>query len=253
LAEINVIYFLIPIATLALTFGTVFYWYYKRGLTLNALLYSFIAYFSAIIIKYVFQYFTLNPYSKMTGNNPPLLGIYYGLQTALLEVGLAYLVAKYATARGKLFRKDAVSYGLGLAMWENGVLISIPLLLNYLLYYIILASPASGSFYSTLRDLAPELFLPTSQALPLIGFSILERASSLLVHTAWGYLTVIAAVTGKRRYLYAALPMGLIDFLVPYEPSLGIATFETLVFIVSSSCLVIALSLGFRTQSSNAK
>ena len=245
------IYFLSPIATLALTFGTVFYWYYKRGFTLNALLYSFIAYFSAIIIKYIFQYFTLNPYSKMTGNSPPLLGIYYGLQTALLEVGLAYLVAKYAASRGKLFRKDAVSYGLGLAMWENGVLISIPLLVSYLLYYIILASPASGSLYSILHKVAPELFLPTFQALPLIGFSILDRVSSLLAHTAWGYLTVIAAVTGKRRYLYVALPMGLIDFLAPYEPILGIAAFETLAFIISSICLVIALSLGFRSQGSN--
>ncbi len=251
LTEINTIYFLTPIAVIALSFGTVIYWHFKKNFTLNILLYSFIAYFSAIIIKYLFQYFTLIPYSKIIDNNQLLLGIYYGLQTALIEVGLAYLVAKYATTRGKLFRKDAAGYGLGLAMWENGVLISIPLLVNYLLYYIILASPSSGSFFSTLHEVAPALFLPTYQALPLIGFSILERASSLLVHAAWGYLTVIAAVTGKRRYLYAALPMGLIDFLVPYESSLGIATFEMLVFIVSSICLVIALSLGFRSQSSN--
>lgn len=233
------------------SFGTIIYWHYKKSFTLNVLVYTFIAYFGAIIIKDIFQYFTLIPYSVTIHGSLPLLGTYYGLQTVLLEVGLAYVVARYAVSKGRISRKDASGYGLGLAMWENGVLIAIPLLINYMLYYIILASPNSNIFYIKLFAVAPALFLSSNQALLLIGFAVLERVSSLLSHVAWGYLAVIAAVTGKKRYFYVALPMGLVDFFVPYASSMGIVDFELLVFILSLISLAASLIVGFKSKAGN--
>jgi hypothetical protein len=51
------------------------------------------------------------------------LGLYYGLQTVFLEVGLAYVLAVYGVRRRGLKSSDGVGYGLSLAFWENGVLI----------------------------------------------------------------------------------------------------------------------------------
>ncbi|MCL4344473.1 MAG: hypothetical protein JRN26_02155 [Nitrososphaerota archaeon] len=252
MTQINTIYFLTPAIVMAFSVGAVIYWHFKRSFTLNVLLYTFIAYFGAITIKYIFQYLTLVPYSSMIHGNQPLLGVYYGLQTMLLEVGLAYIIARFATSKDKISRKDATGYGLGLAMWENGVLIAIPLMIDYLLYYTLLASPSSSSFYIKLFAAAPALFLPTNQALPLIGFVVLERISSLLSHVAWGYLAVIAAVTGKKRYFYIALPMGLIDFFVPYASSMGITAFELLIFILSFTSLAVALVAGSRSKAGYA-
>jgi len=224
--NIDPVYFLTPVTVMAFSFGPVVYLNRKGRLRIRVMLYAFIAYFSAIALKIVFQNFTLG-FVQHYGT--VMLGIYYGLQTSLLEVGLAFIVARQA--RGSMKSGDGFGYGLSLAMWENGVLISIPLLLDYVLYYVML--PGSPQLYSMLYAEAPSLFLPLSAALPLIGFAVIERISSLLLHLSWGYLTVMAVFTGRRRYVAFGMVMGFADFIVPFEQSLGIAAFEAILFAIA--------------------
>jgi hypothetical protein len=226
--NIDPVYFLTPVTVMAISFGPVVYLNRKGRLSIRVMLYAFVAYFSAIALKIVFQNFTLG-FVKLDGT--AMLGIYYGLQTSLFEVGLAYIVARQA--RGSINSGDGLGYGLSLAMWENGVLISIPLLLDYALYYAML--PGSPQLYSLLHAEAPSLFFPLSAALPLIGFAVIERVSSLLLHLSWGYLTVMAVFTRRRGYVASGMVMGFADFLVPFEQSLGLATFEAIMFAIAAA------------------
>ncbi|MDH2900562.1 MAG: hypothetical protein PXY39_06280 [archaeon] len=136
---------------------------------------------------------------------------------------------------------------MGLAFWENGVLIGLLTLIDYASYYAILSTPSSSiaqTLYSTLSKGAPSLFYGSSNALPLIGYAILERVTSILAHFAWGYLAVLAAVYRKRIYFAVAFPIGfLIDFLTPFSSRLGIGLFELVVFIVAIGGLIVALAL----------
>lgn len=50
--------------------------------------------------------------------------------TGVFEVGGAFLVASYAVSRGHFSSRDGGAFGLGLAMWENGVLIGAATLVN---------------------------------------------------------------------------------------------------------------------------
>ncbi len=205
------------------------------------------AYAGAIALKYIVQLPTIRALDSAFGNSPVVLGVYYGIQTAVFEVGGAFLVAAIAVSRKHFKANDAEGFGLGLAFWENGVLIALPLLLNYIVYYAILSTPNSSlaqSLYSTLTKDAPSLFYGTSGALPLIGYAILERISSLLAHFSWGYLAVIAAVYRKRIYLAIALPVGFfVDFLVPFSQKIGIGMFELIVFLIGAIGLIIALAI----------
>ncbi|MGC8558733.1 MAG: YhfC family glutamic-type intramembrane protease [Nitrososphaeria archaeon] len=232
--NIDPAYFITPIVVMAISFVPVIYLSRKGALAIRVVLYAFVAYFSAIALKVVLQHFTIGVVQS-TGN-PVVMGIYYGLQTSFFEVGIAYLVVHFA--RGSMKVQDGVGYGLSLGMWENGVLISIPLLINYILYYTML--PGSPQLYSLLSSSAPSLFLPLIPALQVIGFAITERISSMLLHLSWGYLAVLAAFTGRRRYLGYAMVMGFVDFLVPFEPYLGIAAFEGIVLLVAVISSVIA-------------
>jgi hypothetical protein len=249
--NIDPLYFITPITVIAFSFGLVIYWHYKRCFTKWALLYSLLAYAGAIALKYIVQIPTIGYMDASFGNDPAVLGVYYGVQTALFEVGGAFLVAQYAVSRKHFTRKDAGGYGIGLAFWENGVLIGLPLLLNYVVYYAVLSTPGSSiaaTLYATLIKDFPGLFLGPSAALPQIGFAILERISSLLAHLSWGLLAVYSAVFRKKIYLALALPIGFfIDFLVPFAPSLGTALFELIVFLVALVGLIVAVSVARRS------
>jgi hypothetical protein len=67
----------------------------------------------------------------------------------------------------------------------------------------------------------------------------LERLSSMLAHVAWGVLCVLAAVSGQKRYLGYALPMGMLDALVPFAP-LNVKLFEVVVFLLSLGFVLVA-------------
>lgn len=244
--NIDPVYFLLPIVVIAFSFGAVLYWHFRRkkGITRWVLFYSFIAYFGAIVVKYIVQLPTIGPFTSAVGGSPAALGAYFGLQTVAFEVGGAYLVASYAARRGQLEAKSAGGYGLGLGLWENGVYLGIFSLINLISYYAILSSgptSLSQSLYDTLQSTNRGLFLPPAQALPSVGFGILERFSSLLAHFAWGYLVVLAAVFRRRRFLAIALPMGLVDFMVPFARYLGVPLFEAIDLALSVFFVVVAV------------
>lgn len=241
LTNIDPVYFLTPIAVIAFSVGLVFYWALRRRFAASALVYALVAYAGAIALKYAVQIPSISWFRAATGGSLLALGVYYGTQAAVFEVGGALLVARYAINRGKLKGADAEGFGLSLAFWENAVLISIPLLLDYLVYYIVLSSPSSQAartLYSVLADNAPALFYGPQAALPLVGYAIVERVSSLMAHLSWGILCVAAVVLKKRMYFVAALPLGFAtDFLAPLAGKMGVTLFELVIFVISGAWL----------------
>lgn len=107
------------------------------------------------------QFATLRSFAHAVDGNPVLLGTYYGAQTALFEVGGAFLVAAIAVALGRFRAKDAEGFSIGLGFWENAMIFAPPLLLDYVVYYVVLShlgSTAAQSLYPTLHRNAPALF-----------------------------------------------------------------------------------------------
>jgi len=206
------------------------------------LAYSLGAYAVAIALKYAVQLPTIDWVIDYFGQESAGLGVYYGLQTVFFEVGIAYIVARYAVRRGKLGRRDAEGYGAGLAFWENAVLLGVLPLFSLVAYYAILSTnlPAATTVYDLLSKNEPGLFDPASQALSSVALGTMERTSSILIHSAWGYLCLMAAVLDKKRLFFVALPMGFVDFLVPFAPSMGLVVFETLVFAIGLASVLVA-------------
>ena len=242
--NIDPVYFLTPLIVVGFSAGLVLYWRLTRRFSPWVLLLSLLAYAGAIAIKVVFQALTLNPFLAVSGGDAVALGAYYGLQTVVFEVGGAFLVARYAFKRGKIAARDAEGYGIGLAFWENGVLLGGSLLLDYLLFFLVRSGGGSAAqqLYGILTKDSPALFYPPSAALPIIGYAVLERVSSLFVHFSWGVLCVLAVAYRRKLFLWLALPMGLIDFLPPFAGGIGAAAFEGIVFAVSLLCLTVALA-----------
>jgi hypothetical protein len=201
------------------------------------LVYSLVAYAVAIALKIVVQSLPINIALSTVG-----LGVYYGLQTVIFEVGLAYLVVWYAVSHGKLERKDAEAYGAGLAFWENAVLLGVLSLISLVAYYSILSTNTSlaQTVYDQLNKNAPGYFKPAQQALGLVALGTLERVSSILSHSAWGYLCFASAYIHKKRLFLIALAMGFLDFLVPFEQNLGLPIFEAIVFALAILSVLVA-------------
>lgn len=246
--NINPVLFIESVVPIAFSFILIFYWRAKRSFRWTILFLALMAYALAIIIKYVIQIFTISTVESYFGYVSPGTGLYFGLQTSFLEVGLAYLFAVYAFRRKALVESDAEAYGLSLSFWENGILLGALSFVSLLSDYLIIgAGGGLGNLVRTeLMNANPAYFAQTGVLLPSIGYSILERVSSLLGHFSWGYLTVIAAVRKKPVYFLVALPMGLMDALVPFAGRLGISTFELVVFSLSVLFLAIALIIGRR-------
>jgi hypothetical protein len=215
----------------------------KRSFKGIILVYALVAYAVAIALKYAVQIPTVNQFTSYFGSPSVAVGFYYGLQTVFFEVGLAYLVAWYAVSHSALDARDAEAYGFSLGFWENAVLLGILPLINLISYYAILSqnTQIAQTVYNALMKNASGLFSPASQAIPSVAFGILERVSSIFIHFSWGYLCVAAAYFHKKRYLALALPMGLVDFFVPYASTLGLAGFEALIFALSVLSLIAAL------------
>ncbi len=191
-------------------------------------------------MKEVIQLPTYNAVNAI--GNPFVLGAYYGVQTMVLEVGLAYLIAYFAVKRRRLDRRDAEAYGSALAFWENVGLLSILSLVNLVAYSFILSSGGSLAdlTYNQLTTNAPGLFASNSVALANVGLGVLERLSSAMIHIAWGYLCVMAVLYRKKKLFLIALPMGLIDFLVSFVPVLGTVLFEVTIFALATVSLFVA-------------
>jgi hypothetical protein len=233
--NIDPIFVLQPVIVIVICTVFLLYWYRKRRFHWMVLVYSLIAYSVAIALKYAVQIPTINAVTSYFGSASVGLGVYYGLQTMFFEVGLAYVVAWYVISHGLLERKDAEAYGSGLAFWENAGLLGILSLINLIAYWSILSSNTSlaQTLYSQLNANSPGLFAPASEALRSVALGTLERVSSIMIHFAWGYLCFMAVILHKRRLFLIALPMGFVDFLVPFAPSMGTAVFEAVVFALA--------------------
>ncbi|MHB8566960.1 MAG: hypothetical protein ACYC7D_12265 [Nitrososphaerales archaeon] len=90
------LYFAFPLTVITFSLGLVIYWHYKRSLTKWVTGFSALAYFGGIALKYIVQIPTINALESASGNNPAVLGSYYGIQTAVFEVGDAFLIASIA-------------------------------------------------------------------------------------------------------------------------------------------------------------
>lgn len=247
--NIDPLYILEPVVVICISTGLIFWWRGRKGdrFTRYALIFSLVAYVGAILVKVVVQLFTVNAVDTTFGSESVATGLYYGIQTSVFEVGGAFLVARYAAVRGRFTEKDAGAYGISLAFWENGVYLGLFSLISIVSIYAVLATgppAAAKQLYSALETGQPSLFDPPAAVLPQIGFGILERISSILVHCAWGYLCVLAVVFKKNVYFAVALPMGMIDFFVPFVNILGLPLFEGVIFLFSVASLVIAVSIG---------
>jgi hypothetical protein len=237
--NIDILIIIQYIVAIGISAGALIYWRLKHEFKGELLLYTLLAYAVAIALKYVVQLPTIN---YVIGSNPAILGLYYGAQTAGFEVGFSYVVARFLARREKLTMKDAAGFGLGLGFWENAVLLGGLQLVNLFTYYAILStnSALATTVYTQLSTSSPGLFAPPSALLGGGALFVLERTSSLLAHLAWGYLCVVAACTRKLKYFWIALPMGFIDFLVPFAPALTAIGFEALVFALSLGCVLLA-------------
>jgi uncharacterized membrane protein YhfC len=240
--NIDPLFIIQPVITIIICTALLLYWYRKRRFHWMVLFYSLIAYAIAIALKYAIQIPTINAVMSYFGSANIGLGLYYGLQTVFFEVGLAYLFARYLVSHRLLERKDAEAYGSGLAFWENAGLLGILSLINLIAYFSILSSntPLAQTLYSSLTTSSPGLFVPTTEALRSIALGTIERISSILVHFAWGYLCLMAVVLNKKRLFLIALPMGFVDFLVPFASVIGIVVFEAVVFALAVLSVLIA-------------
>jgi len=241
--NIDSLFVLEPLMVIGIAVATLLYWHWRHGLTRDVLGFSLLAYGGAIAIKVAFQYLTAPSFMAAAEGPLWMLGLYLGLQTVIFEVGGAFLVARFAISRRRMKKNDGVGYGLSLAFWENGVLIGATSLMSLLFYFITFSQggTAADALYTLLSTSHPELFYPPLPALQAISWSLLERISSLMVHLSWGYLCVRAASTDKNRYLLVALPMGMVDFLVPFAQIMTVPIFEIVIFTLAALCILITV------------
>lgn len=220
----------------------VFYWNERRTLRPLVLGLSAVSYFATVLPKNLIIAPTLGPLDSAFGKASLEVGLYLGTMTAVFEVGGAYYVARVLAKRGMIGLDDAAGYGIGLGFWENGIYLGLLSLVNLAAIYDTIALGAlPASAYATLTTADPSLFSGPLAALALVAYGSLERVSSLLVHVAWGYLCVIAACTGRKRYFLLAFPMGYVDALVPFAGEMPIYEFEGAVFLLSVLSLAVAL------------
>ncbi len=235
--DINLWYLLEPIAAVLISTILVMYWYRKRRFGFIILMYSLFAYAIAITVKVVFQELTIGYLPQ----NLYIQGLYYGLQTAILEVGLAYIFARYLVRKRETKAIDGISYGLLLAFWENGILLGVLPIINIISAFAIIhgGTAASSTVYNSIASSNPSLLLGGIPTVSIL-LGILERVSSIIIHLSWGILAFAAAFYGRKKYLALALPMGLVDFFVPFSKSIGIFHFEILIFLISVASLALA-------------
>lgn len=239
--NIDPIILLGPVLYVLLGAGLVLYWKYRRRLTVAVLVLSAVAYFLAIGLKVIVQDLSYSWIVSTFGATSAAAGIYFGAQTSFFEVGLAYLVARVAISKKQIGAGDTEGYGVSLAFWENAVLLGALTLFNLLVTYAIIANGLMPQAeYQTIANSEPSLFYPPAQLLFPTALGVLERVSSFLIHFAWGYLCVLAAYLGRKRYLLIALPMGLVDALVPFAGDVSLWVFEATIFTISFGAFLVA-------------
>lgn len=239
--NIDPVLFLEPALSLAMVLGTLIFWWDRKGFRGNALLLGAAAYWAAILVKSAVGIFGAGLLSALQGQSAVGYALTLGSETVFLEVGLAYALSVYGARKRRLGASEAVPFGISLAFWENGVLLGLLSIFNLGVVYLLLGSGSAlaQTVYSQLLASSPAYFAPPTVLLPSVLLGTLERVSSALAHVAWGMLCVLSAVTGRKRYLAYALPMGLLDSLVPFAPG-HIYIFEGAIFALSLLFLLVA-------------
>jgi len=241
LQNIDLLLFVQPIVSTAVVVGAILLWRRRSGFRAIILLFSALAYWTAIGAKAAISYLAAGPIESAYGATSLEYALFLGLQTVFFEVGLAYAVSSIAFRRRSLSSGDAAPFGLSLAFWENGVLLGVLSIVDLAAIYFIIASgsPIATQVYATINATSPGLFSQPSVLLPGVLLGTLERISSTLAHLSWGVLCVLSVTSGKKKYLGYALPMGLLDSLVPFAPD-DISLFEGVVFALSLLFLAVA-------------
>lgn len=76
---------------------------------------------------------------------------------------------------------------------------------------------------------------------PEIFLAVFERLENRFVVIAESVRSIrLDKMQNARRYFLIALPMGLVDFFVPFAAGLGILVFESLIFVLGLGCLGLA-------------
>jgi hypothetical protein len=243
LENINPLFLLQPLIVFAFSGALVVYWHFRRSLRWKVLFYALAAYGGAIASKSILQFFTASSVTGTFGSVSVAVGLYFGLQTVVFEVGGAFLVAWLMVSWNRMSANDTEGYGIGLAFGENGLVLGILSLVNLLTYYIVLSTntPIAANLLTQLMNSQPGLFSQSPNVLLHVGLGVLERVSSLLFHFSWGYLCVVAAAFRKKKYFYLALPMGLVDVLVPFAETIGLVKFELLIFGLGILTIIVAM------------
>ena len=177
------------------------------------------AYFLAIFLKVVSDELFNTFFSKLS----IWTYIAVGAQTVFFEIGLAFLFA--LIFKKYLDSQSAIAMGSGLAMCENFVLLGVVGTISVILAmeFNPAALPLKISVISTyISGLLPHL---------------LDRISSLISHTIWGFLAVMFVLKKSWKYIIA-FPIGFLDSFTIYfdeaHPAyLSILSFSLIVLVVS--------------------
>lgn len=182
-----------------------------------------LAYFIAITAKIVVQFFT----AKLILSYPPfIIGVYYGAQTLLFEVGFAFL---FVSLYKKVTISDAMGYGISLAFAENAVLLGAISLLSGVITLLIFPMLP----HSLQVTISEEVNIPITYDI----YHFMDRVSSLLAHTAWGIASVLYFVEKKKEYFLIGLVGFVDDFLASYFNLGLISYFEASVMVLGISLI----------------
>jgi|BEDMetMinimDraft_2_1075160.scaffolds.fasta_scaffold00096_4 hypothetical protein len=143
-----------------------------------------VAYILAIVGKEIIQLAFLSFF--LTPQIPTYIA--YGILTTIFEPGFAYLFSRF-------IKENPKTYGIGLAFWENAILLGL-LELPY-------------AFIETTTTVLPLL-------LYLIIIRIMDRTSSLLLHYSWGISAYYSFWRKELKYIFTVAPLGMVDSLTAY-------------------------------------
>lgn len=214
---VNPTFYLVPL--LALTIGILPVIYFGRDglLFVIAAPAYFLAIAGKVIVEGSFPFF-FNRHSILTYAA-------YGVLTAVLEIGLAYLFVRFY--KGEFRPWKGWAYGSYLAFFENAIYIGILSLFTLLAYQFLVSGTPGQDPYSA--D-----YLLTS--IP-VGF---ERLTSFVAHAVWGYIAFFAAAKKKPFYVLLALPLASIDSVAAWWDLTHAISYPLLITILL--LFVIALS-----------
>lgn len=217
---VNPTFYLVPLLSMAI--GIIPVLYFRRDGLLFVI--AALAYFLAIAGKVIIQ--SLFPVFFQTNTLPTYAA--YGVLTAVLEIGLAYVFVLFY--KGDFRSWKGWAYGSYLAFFENFIYIGVLTLINLLAYQFLISSTAAQNPYTA-------NYLVTS--IP-VGF---ERVTSFVAHAVWGYIAFFAATRKKPAYVLLAMPLASIDSIAVWWDMTHAISYPLLIAILLSFVIVLSALL----------